>query len=200
MKYPDNISDLVKLAPDFIGFNFYSRSKRFVRNSLPVKSVNQIPSRIKRVGIFVNSRKAYIIRKVKEYKLDYVQLHGHESPEFCEDICKSVKVIKAFGVDRKFDFRLLDKYSPYCEYFLFDTRTIGYGGSGKTFDWKLLGNYRLKTPYFISGGVGLEELNNLKRQTSNVKPFAIDVNSKFEIKAGLKDIEKLKKLKHEVRG
>jgi len=201
MKYEDNIRELVRLSPEYIGFNFYTRSKRYVGRTFDLKDVSSIPKKIKRVGVFVNSTYGNIMKKVKSFQLDYIQLHGNESAEFCKKLSKSIKIIKAFGVDEKFDFALLEEYQPYCKYFLFDTKTSSYGGSGKVFNWKILNGYNCKLPFFLSGGIGLEEARKISHLPSPISHlFGIDVNSKFEIKPGLKDMDKLKKLKHEIPG
>lgn len=187
MKYADNIAEVAKLSPDYMGFIFYSKSKRFVGDDF---TMPEIPASIKKVGVFVNESIENIEEKINKYKLDYVQLHGDESPEFCERISKSVKVIKAFGVDESFDFISLNKYENSCEYFLFDTKAAAYGGSGTSFDKSVLKKYHLSVPFFVSGGIGMEEIQNLRYQISNL--YAVDVNSKFETEPGLKDINKLK--------
>ena len=196
MKYTDNIREVAKLSPDFMGFIFYKDSKRFVGDDFVMP---EISSAIKKVGVFVNDSIENIITNVRMYKLDYVQLHGNESPEFCKKVGEKARVIKAFGLpchserseESDFSFSFLNEYENYCEYFLFDTRTHVYGGTGKKFDWKILERYKGKTPFFLSGGIDSAE-------TGNTNPFAIDVNSKFEIEPGLKDITKLKKLKDEL--
>ena len=188
MKYADNIREVAKLSPDFMGFIFYSKSKRYVGEDFIIPEIH---SSVKKVGVFVNDSIENIVKKVRTYKLDYVQLHGNESPEFCKSVRHTTEIVKAFGIDEQFDFSLLNQYENTCEYFLFDTRTNEYGGSGKKFDWKILERYNGKTPYFLSGGIDSAE-------TGNTKPFAIDVNSKFETEPGVKDIAKLKKLKNEL--
>ncbi len=195
MKYADNISEVAKLSPDFMGFIFYPKSKRFVGNDFVVP---EIPAQIKKVGVFVNDSKENIFSTVKKHSLDFVQLHGDESSEFCKIISEQVKVIKAFGVDEKFDFSVLKQYENCSEYFLFDTKSDEYGGTGNNFDRDLLWNYQLPKPYFLSGGIDLPEIRN--PQSAIRKSFALDVNSKFETKPGMKDIHKLKKLFNEVRG
>ena len=200
MKYADNVREVAKLSPDFMGFIFYKDSKRFVGDDFVMP---EISSAIKTVGVFVlgvgyfNNPKRdgveIVMKEVKKHKLDYIQLHGDESFDFCREISSQIKIIKAFGIDDDFDFDKLKVYEPYCEYFLFDNRSQEYGGTGKKFDWNILGRYNGKTPYFLSGGIDLGD-------TGNAKPFAIDVNSKFEIEPGLKDITKLKKLKDELSG
>lgn len=199
LKHPDNILEVAALAPDFMGFIFYSESKRFVGNDFVMP---QIPSSIKRVGVFVERRESFndtndksigkIKSAVEKYRLDFVQLHGNEFPEYCKKISKHVKIIKAFAVDEHFDFEKVKKYEEFCDYFLFDTKTELHGGSGKQFDWSLLKRYVSKTPYFISGGIGLEDIEKLKNIELTI--FGMDVNSKFEKEPGLKDIDLLKKI------
>jgi len=190
MKYADNIREVAKLSPDFMGFIFYEKSKRFVGKDFIIP---EISSEIKRVGVFVNDSLENISEKVKKHKLDFVQLHGVESADFCKAISAKIKVIKAFGVDEQFDFSILKQYEPFFEYFLFDTKTELYGGSGQSFDKNILSNYKLSKPYFLSGGIDSANVGALN-------PFAIDVNSKFETEPGLKDINKLKLLKDELSG
>lgn len=195
MKYADNIREVAKLSPDFIGFIFYPKSKRYVGGDFVVPN---IPSEIKRVGVFVNDSIENISDKVVKYKLDFVQLHGDESADFCKMISDKTSVIKAFGIDDGFDFSSLKQYEKCCDYFLFDTKSNEYGGTGKEFDRSILWNYRLSKPYFLSGGVSVEEVRSQKPEVR--KAYAVDVNSKFETKPGFKDINKLKLLIDELSG
>lgn len=194
MKYPENIQAVATLQPDYMGFIFYEKSSRFFDGPMPT-----IDKSIKKTGVFVNASIAYILDKVQTYDLQAVQLHGEESPEYCVKIkqeIEGIEVIKVFSMKDTFDFSILIPYQPVCDYFLFDTKGKLPGGNGFTFDWNLLKDYPYKKPYFLSGGIGLEEQENvqsfLRRQESN-DCYAIDVNSKFEIEPGLKNIEKLKK-------
>ncbi len=195
MKEPDNIRELAKLSPDMMGFIFYPGSKRFVGEDF---AIPEISTEIKRVGVFVNADENYILQKVKQHGLDFVQLHGEETPEFCKTIAKDVKVIKAFGIDEHFDFSVLAEYENSCDYFLFDTKTDKYGGSGKSFDWSVLTHYKGSKRFFLSGGIGLDQVSGLSSCVPG--PYAVDVNSKFETEPGIKDINKLKKLKDELSG
>lgn len=195
MKYPDNIMEVVALQADYMGFIFYTKSKRYVGDDFVMP---EIPDSINKVGVFVNEGLDNLIKKVQHYRLDYVQLHGDETPEYCRHAGNYATVIKAFGVDKDFNFSILNGYESVCDYFLFDTKTVGYGGSGQGFDRSLLQQYHLSKPYFLSGGIGLEELELLK--SVHPVPFALDVNSKFEIEPALKDINKLKILKDELSG
>ncbi|RLD65648.1 MAG: phosphoribosylanthranilate isomerase [Bacteroidetes bacterium] len=194
MKYPDNIRQLLKLKPDFIGFIFYKKSKRYVGHNLNIKKLN-IPESIKKVGVFVNAEVDEIKDKIKEYQLDLVQLHGDESPEICKELKQTgIKISKAFQVDENFDFSVLKPFFSVCDYYLFDTKTKLYGGSGKKFNWKILEKYNNQKPFFLSGGIDLEDVDEIDK-LKNLNIFAIDINSKFEISPGVKDIEKIKKFK-----
>jgi len=204
MKYNDNIREVASLAPDLMGFIFYEGSKRYVGENFHMP---EIPKQIKRVGVFMLgvgyfNNPAYdgieiVMKQVNKHNLNLVQLHGDEVPEFCEDLSKKVKIIKAFGMYDEFDLSILAKYEPYCEYFLFDTKSIERGGSGKQFDWEILKDYKGTTPFFLSGGISLEDIDKIKKM--NLKNMiGIDVNSKFEISPALKDINKLKLLKNEI--
>ena len=196
MKYQDNIKKVAALQPDYLGFIFYEKSKRhFGENFMP-----QIPHSIKKTGVFVDTEINEAIDKINFYHLYAVQLHGNESPEYCEKLkTYNIEIIKAFSIDENFNFDDLKSYETVCDYFLFDTKGKLPGGNGYTFDWSLLENYSSKKPFFLSGGIGIEQTKELKTflqsEVSNYC-YAIDVNSKFEIEAGLKDIEKLKELKN----
>jgi len=191
MKYPENILEVAQLGPDYLGFIFYEQSARFVKELLPL-----LPPTIKKVGVFVNARLESVIKHVKVHSLQAVQLHGNESPEFCFALHReAVEIIKVFSVNDKFDFEVLKNYESVCDYFLFDTKGKLPGGNGYTFNWEILKNYPSTKPYFLSGGIGIEEIKTLKDFKSNPAStycYAIDVNSKFELKPGLKDIEQLK--------
>ena len=186
MKFRDNISEIAALQPDYLGFIFYDKSPRYFNNDLPI-----IAKSIQKVGVFVNASFDEIEEMVIVHQLDLVQLHGYETAEFCALIeSKLVKVIKAFAVDNSFIFSCLGNYFYSCSYFLFDTKGAKYGGNGNAFTWNILKNYRLKKPYFLSGGIGMDNMDDLKQflQTPAADNCcAIDCNSKFEIKLGLKN-------------
>ena len=197
MKYKNNIKDVGALQPDYLGFIFYDKSKRFFNYDIP-----DLPKEIKKVGVFVNHTIKDIIAMVNTHKLQTVQLHGQESPRFCKQL-QSLKLetIKVFSVKDEFDFSVLEKYEDVCDYFLFDTKGKLPGGNGYTFNWEILKDYPSKKPFFLSGGIGLNEINKLKA-FKNTKVFsycyAIDVNSQFEIEAGLKNIQLLKEFKSQL--
>lgn len=194
MKHAANIAAVADLRPDYLGFIFYAKSPRFI-SEVSSELIKYVPASIKTTGVFVNEEldvvKAYIIK----YNLKAVQLHGNESVAFCKALKGTgAEVIKAFGVDGHFDFDQLKAYEEVVDYFLFDTQTIAHGGSGRVFDWELLSNYQLKTPYFLSGGIDLQHVSAIKK-INDPRLYAIDVNSKFEIEPGLKEVEKLKEFK-----
>lgn len=195
MKYPDNILEVGSLLPDYMGFIFWEKSARYFDEVIPI-----LPKSIQKVGVFVNATSEEILEKIKKHDLQAVQLHGNESVEFCESLKKKlpkgIDVIKVFSILDTFDFEILKPFEPVCDYFLFDTKGKLPGGNGTTFDWKVLEQYPSNKPFFLSGGIGTEELEDIKQVLKmNLPIYAIDVNSKFEIEPGLKDIERLKDIK-----
>lgn len=191
MKYEENIRQVAELKPDYMGFIFYSKSKRFVGADFKFPS---LPASIKKVGVFVNEAEDMVRQKTAEHKLDFAQLHGDENPEYCQSLNKYVKIIKAFGMDDHFDFGLLKAYKTSCAFFLFDTKSKEYGGTGKTFNWKILRNYDNEIPFFLSGGIDENSLDELKNHRG-MNIHALDINSKFETEPGKKDFEKIKQFK-----
>ncbi len=192
MKYEENIMEIAQLQPDFMGFIFYNKSPRSFKGNLP-----KIPKNIKKVGVFVNVGLKQILEKIKKYHLHAVQLHGSESPEFCSafrNVKPETEIIKVFSIKDTFDFNELKPYEAVCDYYLFDTKGKNPGGNGYFFNWEVLENYPSSKPYFLSGGIGLEEIEKLDTFFKS-KParycVAIDVNSKFETAPGLKDVRKL---------
>lgn len=192
----DNIEEVLALRPDYAGFIFYPKSPRYVGRDFEMPDLDQ--KSIKKIGVFVNASLETVEEIVEKYQLDYVQLHGSESPEYCKKIkLIGPGVIKAFQMSDAFDFEQLQQYDATTDYFLFDTKTKAYGGSGKTFDWEILKKYDMEKSYFLSGGISLDNLEGLKEIDMH-KVHALDVNSKFEIAPGLKDIKMLKKLKADI--
>jgi phosphoribosylanthranilate isomerase len=185
-----NIAEVAALRPSYLGFICYPKSPRFI-SEVSAELIKYVPSVIKTTGVFVNEELDVVRQKVIRYNLKAVQLHGHESPDYCRTLqATGAEIIKAFGIDESFDFSRLTAYQEAVDYFLFDTQTPAHGGSGKVFDWHLLSNYKLEKPYFLSGGIGLEQAALLK-EINDPRLYAIDVNSKFEIEPGLKDVSKL---------
>jgi phosphoribosylanthranilate isomerase len=191
MKYKANIKAIAALKPDYMGFIFYENSARYVTEKIP-----QIPEGITKVGVFVNARLEVVQKAILEYDLEVVQLHGTESTEYCHELkTDAIEIIKAFSIKNQFDFSELTPYEPHADYFLFDTKGPNPGGNGFCFDWNVLKNYNSETPYFLSGGIGIKDIEKLKTfKESKIaeKCHAVDVNSKFELQPAYKDPIKLK--------
>jgi|TARA_B100001105_G_scaffold255361_1_gene254314 phosphoribosylanthranilate isomerase len=190
MKFPSNIIEIESLNPDFMGFIFWNKSVRYYD-----KTAISISNKIKRVGVFVNESFEEVLRKIKQYDLDYIQLHGEEDKDYCKKIKDYCKIIKVFSISEKFSFDNLESFENLCHYFLFDTKSKSYGGSGEKFDWKILNNYNSKKPFFLSGGIDVSDFGEIKKIINSKIPLiGIDINSKFEIKPGFKDCKKVQKL------
>lgn len=199
MRNPDNIREVSRLNPDYLGLIFYPKSKRNVSDLNANEIKKAIPTGILKVGVFVNEVVPEIIRKINIFELDMVQIHGDESPLYCRELKEiGLKVIKSFGVDKNFDFNTLVEYEPYCDYFLFDTKSLNYGGTGSKFDWKLLKNYSYNKPIFLSGGIGPEDADNILK-INNLNIHAIDINSKFEKEPAVKNIDLLSMFFHRLK-
>ena len=195
MQETENIAALASLQPDYIGFIFWEPSKRYC-TTVPT----DIPKHIKKVGVFVDETTKQIKEKVKLFGLDAVQLHGDESPRQCAALLNLCEVIKAFRIGPDFDFKTLTPYKDHCTYFLFDTQGPLPGGNGTAFDWKLLAGYTLDTPFFLSGGIGLGHVEAIAEiRKRNLPIHALDINSQFESKPGVKKIEKIEKFKQLVQ-
>lgn len=207
MKYLENIQQVAALQPDYLGFIFYEKSKRNFDGIIP-----KLPQSIKKTGVFVNATIDEVVSKVKQYNLQAIQLHGDESVAFINELkchfeqsekshqenLKQVQVIKVFGIKDTFDFNILKPYIDVVDYFLFDTKGKERGGNGITFDWKVLKDYPFSKPFFLSGGIGLENTENVLsflRWQESKYCYALDVNSKFESEPGVKKIEALEKFK-----
>ncbi len=195
MRQPENLKQIAALLPDYIGFIFYEGSKRFCEGTITPELLAELPASIKKVGVFVNETTEVILDTARKYKLDVIQLHGRETPLQCKELQEAgLEVIKAFSVDDSFVFENTLLYERSCDYFLFDTRGNNYGGNGTVFDWEILKGYLSDKPYFLSGGLNLENLKSREFEKIWPKPFALDVNSGFEVEPGLKDVEKVKEL------
>ncbi len=193
----ENIMAVSKLEVDLIGFIFYKGSPRYFNKALSFDEVREIPKRIKKVGVFVNETIYNVLNAIAHYDLDLVQLHGNENPEYCKELMQYVKVIKTISVKDNTSLLEMKKYSQACNYLLFDTSSPTYGGTGQTFNWQLLKDKEIDTPFFISGGVSLDSIQEIKDlKFKNL--IGIDVNSKFEIKPGQKDVNKIQQLLKEI--
>jgi len=196
MKFTQNRQEVEKLDIDFMGYIFYAPSKRFV-------GVNPEPglfnSEKPKVGVFVDENAFEILGLAKNLGFEYVQLHGNENPKTCQMLKnQGLKIIKAFNVDEKFNFKTTQQYEKVSQFFLFDTKTKLHGGSGEKFNWAILDNYTGHTPFFLSGGIGPDDAKTIK-EINHPKLTGVDLNSGFELEPGIKNIEKLRKFIVEIK-
>jgi phosphoribosylanthranilate isomerase len=188
-----NISEVVSLHPEYMGFIFYEKSPRFVGSDFSIPT--GFPETIKRVGVFVNEQVEMVKTISVKHKLDYVQLHGNELVAECAEMKKAgVGVIKVFSMDANFDFKTTIPFENCVDYFLFDTKGKFYGGNAATFDWSLLKSYNQRIPFFLSGGLSAENISSIT-QLDQMNLHAIDVNSGVELSPGIKSIDQIKKIK-----
>ena len=189
MRYAENICEEEALGIDLMGFIFWPKSSRYV-SERPA----YLPTNCKRVGVFVDEDIETLKRIADDYALDFIQLHGHESADYCAQL-KGLKLIKAISVSGQDDIATYKTYEGHVDYFLFDTKCPSVGGSGQQFDWSVLSAYDGNTPFLLSGGIGPDDAEVLTSHFSPLtskKCVGIDLNSRFEIAPGLKDINKLK--------
>lgn len=204
----DQIEELISLKVDFLGFIFYEKSPRFVLNSLTLKQISEIEHQGK-VGVFVNETLENIIEISESVGLNLIQLHGDETEEFIFELRKKlnpeIKIIKVFRVpfviprseeSQRF-FSLVLSVQNDINYFLFDTDSKAFGGTGKSFDWQILNDVKIPKPYFLSGGISEENIHQLSKIQD--QPFSLDINSKFEIEPGNKDLEKIKEFQSKIQ-
>ena len=191
MRDAENIREVEALGIDLMGFIFWPKSCRYV-----VERPAYLPTKCKRVGVFVDEAIEQVKRIADEYALDFIQLHGHENPDYCAQL-KGMHLIKAISVSGRDDIATSKAYEGLVDYFLFDTKCPSVGGSGQQFDWSVLSAYDGDTPFLLSGGIGPHDAP-LLRQAFALDGFpvekcvGIDLNSRFELSPGLKDVNKLK--------
>ncbi|KAA6344361.1 N-(5'-phosphoribosyl)anthranilate isomerase [termite gut metagenome] len=187
MREADNIREVEQAGVDMIGFIFYPKSPRYVE-----KMPEYLPQRAKRVGVFVNEGIESILNTITCFGLHYVQLHGEESVEHCRLLRQTgVSVIKAFSISHEKDLQAIHIYEGLCDYYLFDTKCDEHGGSGKLFDWSILNEYKAQTLFLLSGGISVESIEALK-EFKHPRLSGIDINSRFEVSPGVKDVRKIK--------
>lgn len=198
MKIPTNISSVAKLGIEMMGFIFYPKSPRYAE-LLDIATLRTLPSSIKKIGVFVNENLENILTIATKYELDGVQLHGSELVEMCTKLRKAgYIVIKAFPIAEAYNFKVTKAYEGVCDYFLFDTKTDAYGGSGIKFNWGMLDEYKGETPFLLSGGIAADDAEAILK-IDHPKFVGIDLNSKFEVSPGLKNIEVLKQFTRTIK-
>lgn len=191
------LQQLDGLDIEFAGLIFYPESPRYVGDKLSGKDVKKADFDLRKVGVFVNPELIDVLDAIDEYGLDVVQLHGDESPEMCDDLSTEVEVIKAFRITGDEDIdELVAPYDAVCDYYLFDTGGLkeSFGGTGQQFDWNILSKAKIEKPFFLSGGIGVEDLARVKA-FKHPDLFGVDVNSRFESSPGIKDMSKILHLK-----
>ncbi|MEY3422566.1 MAG: hypothetical protein RIR48_2883 [Bacteroidota bacterium] len=193
LKENQNILDIISLDVDWIGYNFYKPSSRYITI---VPTINNEIHQNK-VGVFVNEDMDIVKDYIDKYKLDLIQLHGDETPEYCSKVQSLIPIIKVFRIHKEFNFDMLDDYRV-AEYFLFDTDTKNYGGSGIKFDWNILTHKSICRPFLLSGGIAYDDWEKiLSFKADNF--IGIDINSKFESEPGLKDATLIRKFINHIR-
>lgn len=190
----ENIRNVEEQGVDMIGFIFYPHSPRYL-----CKTPGYLPARAKRVGVFVNESRENIRMYACRFGLDYIQLHGTESPGYCHSLqANGLRLIKAFSVSRTEDLLLTSAYNGLCDYFLFDTQSPGYGGSGNCFDWNLLHSYSAPTPFLLSGGIHPYSAKAIQ-EFRHSRFAGIDLNSRFETAPGIKEVERIETFLRELK-
>jgi phosphoribosylanthranilate isomerase len=197
MRDAGNIAAVGRFRPDYMGFIFYEKSPRFA-GDLDPEVLDALPEGVRRVGVFVDAPEEFVRLTAGRYRLDLIQLHGDETPEYCRTLRRQIPVVKAFGVADAGDLERAAAYENACDYFLFDTKTPGRGGAGTKFDHCLLAGYRGSTPYFLSGGIGPGDAHLLP-SVGDPRCVAVDVNSRFETAPAIKDAESVGRFIREIR-
>jgi len=201
MTQAEQVNQIAELGVTFAGMIFYSKSPRYVFKHMTTTDIRKI-TQINKVGVFVNATVEEVLHMVDECRLHMVQLHGDESPKYCEKIADYVSVVKAFRMsDNDSVDWMIRPYMEMCDMFMFDTMGAGYGGTGKKFDWSMLNNVEVGKPFFLSGGIELgdgEKLKEFSKEPVAKALFAVDINSKFEVSPGVKDMDKVKQFCKEV--
>jgi phosphoribosylanthranilate isomerase len=197
MTLPGQVNALDEMGVDLAGFIFYPGSPRYVGNKITAEAMRKIGGGIAKVGVFVNMPYEELMRTVETYRLDMVQLHGDEIPRYCEQVANYITVVKAFRMSDNdpIDW-IVRPFHEAADMFMFDTLGAGYGGTGKKFDWNVLKTASINNLFFLSGGIqpgDEEELKLFAKEEAGRKLFAIDINGKFEVSAGVKDMERVKK-------
>jgi phosphoribosylanthranilate isomerase len=191
----DQVIKLDEMGLDFAGFIFYPNSPRYVGKHIKGDQLKKAKLRLGKVGVFVNTDYEEVMKLVDEYGLDMVQLHGDETPRYCDQLANYVSVIKVFRLSENDPIDWITRpYLESCDMFLFDTLGVGYGGTGKKFNWEVLKNANVDKLFFLSGGIEPEDQERLKEFSAAPvasKLFSIDINSRFETSAGIKDLDRI---------
>jgi phosphoribosylanthranilate isomerase len=198
----EQMTQLASVGATFGGFIFYPKSPRYVLRTMTTSLIKK-EKNINKVGVFVNATVDEVLQMVDECRLHMVQLHGDETPKYCEKIADYISVVKAFRISETDNISWrIQEYMSVCDMFMFDTEGAGYGGTGKKFNWDMLNGVEVGKPYFLSGGVEPTDVEKLKLFTEKPEAkalFAVDINSKFEVATGIKNMELIKKFAQEIK-
>jgi len=198
MREPDNIREVSGLKPDYMGFIFYPGSRRYA-GSLSPADLKDFPESIDKVAVFVNASREGIISTCQAYSIRILQLHGDESPDLCQSFREEgFQVIKAFRVRQLLDLKEMDRFARACDFILLDTSGEGFGGTGIKFDWKQLQHYTLELPFFLSGGIAPGDADRIM-DMDIAQLYAVDLNSRFESRPGLKNTGELENFIRRIR-
>ena len=195
MRDGDNIREVEQLSIDWMGFIFYPKSSRYV-SEVPA----YLPTKCKRVGVFVDASTDEITKKIHDFSLDAIQLHGNEYPEQIShllSLTSHLSIIKAFNIATAEDLKSTASYTGLADYFLFDTKGASVGGNGEKFDWSVLDSYEGETPFLLSGGIGPDDAARVS-SFRHPKCAGIDLNSKFESSPAYKDVTTLSRFLNEI--
>jgi phosphoribosylanthranilate isomerase len=203
MTLPEQMEQLGSMGVTFAGFIFYPKSQRYVFKHLTTTQIRKENS-VNKVGVFVNAGIEEVLHMVDECRLHMVQLHGDETPKYCEKIADYVSVVKAFRISENDNIEwMVRPYMDVCDMFMFDTMGAGYGGTGKKFNWNMLKDASIGKPFFLSGGIEPGDEEKLKEFATlpvGKALFSVDINSKFEVTPGIKDMEKVKEFMQKLNG
>lgn len=203
MTQEDQVAELADMGVAFAGFIFYPKSPRYVFKHMTTTQIRK-ENRINKVGVFVNASIEEVLHMVDECRLHMVQLHGDETPRYCEKIADYVSVVKAFRLSDNDSVEwTIRSYMDVCDMFMFDTMGAGYGGTGKKFDWTVLKDAQIGKPFFLSGGIepgDEEKLKDFTKEPVAKALFAVDINSRFELSPGVKDMKAVRQFVQNMTG
>ena len=199
MRDLENIQGVLEASPDYVGYIFHPTSKRYVGENPDAKIFAQVPDSTKKVAVFVDEELEKAMQICRKYQLSVAQLHGNESPEYCQQVRENgVQVFKVFSVGEQFDFSVLEYYTDVVDFFLFDTKGKLPGGTGLKFNWEILNKYKLQVPFILSGGIAPGDMEAILK-FGHEQLFAIDINSGFELEPALKDVPKVRSFIQQTR-
>lgn len=199
MSDPENIQGVLNAKPDYLGYIFYPKSKRYVGDKPNRTIFEMVPISTQKVAVFVNEEAETVGNICQKFHMDIAQLHGNESPKYCQEVRDfGLTIFKAFSVNEQFDFSILTSYQDVVDFFLFDTKGELPGGTGLKFNWEILKDYHLPVPFLLSGGIKPNDIEELA-SFNHEQLYALDINSGFEISPAVKDTKKVNEFISQIR-